>query len=144
LTPFAQNPQSFSSGGNPGTFQFANPIAAARSISLRDPGCAAVGSVPGVTDTNTQACYLNFPAFDNRNIFAARPSTNGAAITQGRHIDAYVTQDLTYVAQLPQQLTFSASIINFTDEDPSFSRNELSYDPTTGLPARARPRGRDS
>jgi iron complex outermembrane receptor protein len=38
------------------------------------------------------------------------------------------------VAQLPQQLTLSAAIVNLTDEDPPFSRNELSYDPTTGSP----------
>lgn len=56
------------------------------------------------------------------------------AFTKGRHIDASVVQDLTYVAQLSQDVMVSVSVSNLTDEDPSFSRNELSYDPTTGSP----------
>jgi iron complex outermembrane recepter protein len=69
-----------------------------------------------------------------RNIFAPRPSTGGVALTKGRHIDAYVVQDLNYVVQLREQLTVSASITNLTDEGPPFARNELSYDPTTASP----------
>jgi iron complex outermembrane receptor protein len=69
-----------------------------------------------------------------RNIFVARPSTFGQAITAGRRIDDNVQVDLNYVVQLPDDLTIAASIANISDEDPPFSRNELGYDPTTASP----------
>ena len=69
-----------------------------------------------------------------RNIFMARPSTGNVAITAGRRIDDNLQQDLTYVLQMPADLTISASITNLTDEDPPFARNELGYDPTTASP----------
>ena len=118
LSPFTDNPQSFSSGGNPGTFQFVNPIAAARSISLRDPGCAAVGSVPGVTDTNTQACYLNFPAFDN-------------LVEEENHYQAYAEYnlELSATAKLHLEGLYSRSEVPEYRTSPSFLPNQT---PTGG------------
>jgi iron complex outermembrane receptor protein len=80
--------------------------------------------------------YLDTRSFldAQRNIFVARPSTFGQAVTAGRRIDDNVQLDINYVVQLPEDLTIAASISNVADEDPSFARNELGYDPTTGSP----------
>jgi iron complex outermembrane receptor protein len=69
-----------------------------------------------------------------RNIFTARPSTFGVANTTGVRIGDQLVQDLTYVAQLPSDITVSASVSNLTDRDPPFARLELGYDPTTVSP----------
>jgi len=64
---FLENPQSYSSGGNPGTFLIlpgAGQMGGA-AAALADPNCATVGGTPGVTDTNAPACYFNFAPFDN-------------------------------------------------------------------------------
>jgi iron complex outermembrane receptor protein len=54
-----------------------------------------------------------------------------AAILGGKKIENTVFHDLHYLVQLPWDLTLSASVENFTDEDPSFARLDLSYDPFT-------------
>jgi iron complex outermembrane receptor protein len=54
-----------------------------------------------------------------------------AAILGGKTINSTVFHDLHYLVQLPWELTLSASVENFTDEDPSFARLDLSYDPFT-------------
>jgi iron complex outermembrane receptor protein len=69
-----------------------------------------------------------------RNIFTARGSTFGIANTTGTRIGKYVTEDLTYVAQLPSDITISASVTNLTDKDPPFARLELAYDPSVVSP----------
>ena len=63
--------------------------------------------------------------------FNASPATNNTPITAGKEIDKTVFHDLHYLLQLPWQLTLSASVENLTDEDPSFARLDLSYDPFT-------------
>src|SRR4030095_15942143 len=45
--------------------------------------------------------------------------------------DISVFHDLSYLVQLPWEVTLSATVQNFTDEDPSFARLDLSYDPFT-------------
>lgn len=74
---FAENPQSFSSGGNPGTFFFPgasivrnpdntiNPNATVLTSLRRDPGCDELGGTRGFTDTRAPACYFNFVPYDN-------------------------------------------------------------------------------
>jgi len=66
---FLENPQSYSSGGNPGTFLIlpgANAgMTGAAAATLADPNCATVGGTPGVTDGNAPVCYFNFAPFDN-------------------------------------------------------------------------------
>jgi iron complex outermembrane receptor protein len=69
-----------------------------------------------------------------RNIFTARPSTNGIANRTGTRIGKHITEDLTYVAQLPSEITISASVTNLTDKDPPFARLELGYDPSVVSP----------
>ena len=39
--------------------------------------------------------------------------------------------DLSYLLQLPWDTTLSLTVENLTDEDPSFARLDLSYDPFT-------------
>ena len=39
--------------------------------------------------------------------------------------------DLNYLLQLPWDMTLSLTVENLTDEDPSFARLDLSYDPFT-------------
>jgi iron complex outermembrane recepter protein len=58
-------------------------------------------------------------------------ATNGIAVTAGKTIDNTMFHDLSYLVQLPWDLTLSATVENFTDEDPSFARLDLSYDPFT-------------
>ena len=85
---FAENPQSFSSGGNPGTFfipgqslvstlpsgaivplgtpgsTFSAPASVLTSLR-RDPNCDELGGTRGFTDTRAPACYFNFVPYDN-------------------------------------------------------------------------------
>lgn len=60
-------------------------------------------------------------------------TTAGTPIGQanGKHIDAFVTNDLTYRVFLPWDSTFTASVDNIFDEDPPFARLDLNYDPFT-------------
>jgi iron complex outermembrane recepter protein len=61
------------------------------------------------------------------NIFTATSPT-------GRVIDSVILHNLTYRTELPFNTTLFATIDNVFDEDPSFARLDLSYDPLTGFP----------
>ncbi len=73
---------------------------------------------------------------DQRTTLFSVPNTNvpgvSALLTQGQTIKAQVTHDAVLVAQLPWDTTVGFAIENILDEDPSFSRLELNYDPFTG------------
>jgi len=73
---------------------------------------------------------------DQRTTLFTTPNANfttpGVIIPQGQTIDAQVTYDGTIVVQLPWDSTVSFSVENILDEDPSFARLELNYDPFTG------------
>jgi iron complex outermembrane receptor protein len=58
-------------------------------------------------------------------------ATESIAITAGKTIDSTVFHDLSYLLQLPWDTTLSLTVENLTDEDPSFARLDLSYDPFT-------------
>lgn len=60
------------------------------------------------------------------NIFATNPN--------GRIVDSTVIHNLTYRVELPANVTLLGTIENLFDEDPSFVRSELNYDPVTGQP----------
>ncbi|HYE45561.1 MAG TPA: TonB-dependent receptor, partial [Caulobacter sp.] len=69
------------------------------------------------------------------------PSVNNSAVAgvavalpQGKNIDAFITNDVTYRVELPWRITASATIENVFDEDPPFVRLNLSYDPFTANP----------
>ena len=56
-----------------------------------------------------------------------------AAITgAGKEIASNVTVDAAYRVFLPWESTFTLAIDNIADEDPSFARLDLNYDPFTG------------
>ncbi|MBO6657969.1 MAG: TonB-dependent receptor [Pseudomonadales bacterium] len=44
-------------------------------------------------------------------------------------IDDHTTHDITYINTMLENFTFSASVFNFTDEDPPQVANDLNYDP---------------
>lgn len=72
---------------------------------------------------------------DQRTVpFTAQPSTNNTVIAGGKTIDSYVTFDASYRFTFSEDLTFTLSADNFTNEDPSFARLDLNYDPFTGDP----------
>ena len=58
-------------------------------------------------------------------------ATNGTTISAGKTIDSTMFHDLSYLLQLPWDMTLSLTVENLTDEDPSFARLDLSYDPFT-------------
>jgi iron complex outermembrane receptor protein len=58
-------------------------------------------------------------------------ATSGTTISAGKTIDSTMFHDLSYLLQLPWDMTLSLSVENLTDEDPSFARLDLSYDPFT-------------
>ncbi|MBB6092741.1 iron complex outermembrane receptor protein [Povalibacter uvarum] len=63
--------------------------------------------------------------------FVATPDTGGVAITAGKVIEDTIMHDLHYFVTLPWEMSLTASVENFTDEDPSLARLDLSYDPFT-------------
>ena len=65
--------------------------------------------------------------------------TRGATATfatnqNGRKIDAFITNDISYRVFLPWETTLTAAVINVFDQDPGFARLDLSYDPFTANP----------
>jgi len=58
--------------------------------------------------------------------FATNPS--------GQTVDSFITHDLTYRAELPWETTVNVSVFNVFDEDPSFARLDLNYDPFIANP----------
>ena len=64
---------------------------------------------------------------------AYKDSTGAAqpANTNGKSIDAFITNDVTYRVFLPAEITMAVSVDNVFDEDPPFARLDLNYDPFT-------------
>lgn len=52
----------------------------------------------------------------------------------GRIVESSFIHNLTYRVELPFNTALLATVENIMDEDPSFARLELSYDPLTGYP----------
>ena len=76
--------------------------------------------------------YIDSYIDQRADIFVASPNNpGGVAITAGRTIDKWITHDIHYLVDLPWEMTLSASVENFTDEDPPLARLDLSYDPFT-------------
>jgi iron complex outermembrane recepter protein len=64
----------------------------------------------------------------------ATASIYNGTTQNGRVIDSSFIHNVTYRVELPFNTTLMATVENLTDEDPSFARLELSYDPLTGFP----------
>jgi iron complex outermembrane recepter protein len=82
--------------------------------------------------------YIDDYVDQRSDIFAASlanvvpgPGVLPGRILSGQTIDSTVFHDLHYLLDLPWEMTLSASVENLTDEDPSFARLDLSYDPFT-------------
>jgi iron complex outermembrane recepter protein len=58
----------------------------------------------------------------------------GQVNTRGSTIKSTTLVDLDYRVQLPWDTTVTLSVDNIFDEDPSFARLDLNYDPFTGNP----------
>ncbi|CAN5328262.1 TonB-dependent receptor [soil metagenome] len=72
--------------------------------------------------------------YDQRDATFLSTNNGQGVVDKGRVVDSFITTDLVYRLQLPYDTTFSASIINLTDEDPPFARLDYSYDPYTANP----------
>jgi outer membrane receptor protein involved in Fe transport len=72
----------------------------------------------------------------NCNVANATAGTaiNCKLITFGLEQDAFISHDLTYRLQLPDDLTLTATVFNLLDTEPSSARIEMSYDPFIGNP----------
>lgn len=66
----------------------------------------------------------------------AYKDSTGAAVTvsNGKTIDAQVLTDLAWRVQLPRAMTATVAVTNLFDQDPSYARLDLGYDPFTGDP----------
>ncbi len=97
-------------------------------------GNAVVEYSMGDHNLRWQFKYVNGYIDQRTAPFAASPNYNGLVLPQGKKIDSNLTSDVTYRVFLPMDITATASILNVTDEAPSFARLDLNYDPFTGDP----------
>jgi iron complex outermembrane receptor protein len=58
----------------------------------------------------------------------------GVQVAKGKTIDTQILTDLAYRVFLPWDTTLTAAITNVFDQDPSYARLDLGYDPFTGDP----------
>ena len=65
------------------------------------------------------------------NEFLPSLATNGITISAGKTIDSTMFHDMSYLVQMQWETALSLTVENLTDEDPSFARLDLSYDPFT-------------
>jgi iron complex outermembrane receptor protein len=68
------------------------------------------------------------------NLLATSTGATVLKSNEGRKIDGWMTANLTYRVLLPWDTTAVVSIDNLTDNDPSYARLDLNYDPFTGNP----------
>lgn len=61
-------------------------------------------------------------------------STFAGLPDSARQIDDFLTHDLVYRVELPAETILTASILNIFDEDPPFTRLDLSYEPFLANP----------
>ena len=72
--------------------------------------------------------------YDQRDATFASTNNGQGVVADGRVVGSFMTEDLVYRLQLPYDTTFTASLINMTDEAPPFARLDYSYDPYTANP----------
>ena len=93
---------------------------------------ATVNYIDGVTDNRGPTVINTGFSAAPCTVANAGTTTGCQLITFGQEVDAFATLDLTYRVFLPWDTTLTASILNVTDQDPSASRLEYSYDPAIG------------
>ena len=111
---------------------------------FRDPGTISKWRANGYVNYNFSGLNLRYGlryidgVTDDRCVGLAACATTSFGPTEfGREVDAYTQHDFHVTYNLPisavkAQLQFSVE--NFTDEDPSAARLEVSYDPFIGNP----------
>ncbi|MEW5683409.1 MAG: TonB-dependent receptor [Pseudomonadota bacterium] len=75
--------------------------------------------------------YIDGYKDQRTSILAANP-VNGAVQTKGQKISDTVLAEIDYRVELPWRTTMTLSVDNLFDQDPSFARLDLNYDPFTG------------
>jgi len=75
--------------------------------------------------------YIDSYIDQRASILAPNPVT-GAVNTNGQVIDDTWLAELDYRLLLPWDTTVTVSVDNLFDQDPSFARLDLNYDPFTG------------
>ena len=79
--------------------------------------------------------YVDQRSLNNSGPFRPREDIVGnPTLMQGATVDQQVTFDLNVRLMLPWDTTVSGTVLNLTDEDPSFARLDYNYDPFTGNP----------
>ena len=81
--------------------------------------------------TNAKALVRGLVGGQHALVEARTPWTT---VSKGRTIDAQVLTDLAWRWQLPRDTTATVAITNLFDQDPSYARLDLGYDPFTGDP----------
>jgi len=71
-------------------------------------------------------------SYKDQRTLPANPLVPGSTPTVGYTVDSTVLAELDYRVQLPWDTTMTLSVDNLFDEDPSFARLDLNYDPFTG------------
>jgi iron complex outermembrane receptor protein len=111
-----------------------------------EEGLDAVGTRGGRGGTQVEwkgAAYADLGIGDHNARLTARyvdglTDERGAATfgtnLGGKEIDSMLTYDLTYMVNLPSEFQVNVSVINLTDEDPSFARLDLNYEPFIANP----------
>jgi outer membrane receptor protein involved in Fe transport len=123
--------------------------------ALVSPGYAALGFAnydrfPGTVSrwrANAYSEYSNGPhnlrgdltfidgVADNRAIIQVQNTTGAAQpVFFGNKVDDFYSLDLTYRFELDEGTSFTASVFNVFDREPSAARLEISYDPFIGNP----------
>lgn len=75
--------------------------------------------------------YIDSYKDQRASILAPNP-VSGQVVTAGQTIKSTVLAEVDYRVELPWDTTVTVSIDNLFDEDPSFARLDLNYDPFTG------------
>ncbi|MCW8194919.1 TonB-dependent receptor plug domain-containing protein [Proteobacteria bacterium 005FR1] len=91
-------------------------------------------------DIHNARLVLNYiSGVDDERYILPNGELDTAALTVGGNVtdygvrgDDWISADFHYNVDLPYDTTFSASILNLTDQEPPESRQELGYDPRIG------------
>jgi iron complex outermembrane receptor protein len=94
--------------------------------------------IDSYTDQRTAPFRYEGDALDNPlrddNPYRRAVVSDSFDVQSGKTIDSTIISDLTYRGQFPMETTLVVAVENIFDQDPSFARLDLNYDPFTGDP----------
>jgi iron complex outermembrane recepter protein len=109
-----------------------------------NPRNGNIGDANGnVAPTGTPACAAQGPVTSNNDAvppgagtgaFGGFCANQNVAIQSGRRVESYFNLNAVYRWQATEDLEFSLNVNNVLDDDPSFARGGLGYDPGFGSP----------